>query len=323
MKKIIILPYFGQFNEYFNLWLKSCEYNKNIDWLIITDCMYRDKLPQNIKLINMKFNELVDFIQRKFIFKINLKNPYKLCDYRPCYGYIFNEYIKGYDFWGYCDCDLIFGDIEKFLNEDMFKTYDKILRRGHLSFIRNTEDINTNFFKYDTYKMILKSPVSYAYDESVYGYHNGFAGELLESGYKFLEDSEYIADVEFRKKPFTIINSDDRKYIFSFENGKTYKIYLFNEKIIKEEVMYIHFQKRKMKNLLQISLDKFLMCPNEFFKYDESLIPLKINQSEVLDEEKYFNYNKEKVEAIKRDIIRFLYEPKKISSLMYRVKSKL
>ena len=65
------------------------------------------------------------------------------------------------------------------------------------------------------------------------------------------------------------------------------------------------------------------MCPNEFFKYDESLIPLKINQSEALDEEKYFNYNKEKLEAIKRDIIRFLYEPKKISSLIYRVKSKL
>ena len=72
MKKIIILPYFGQFNEYFNLWLKSCEYNKNIDWLIITNCIYKDKLPPNIKLINMKFNELVDFIQGKFDFKINL-----------------------------------------------------------------------------------------------------------------------------------------------------------------------------------------------------------------------------------------------------------
>ena len=38
MKKIVfICPYFGAFPNYFNLTLKSIEYNKTIDWLIITD----------------------------------------------------------------------------------------------------------------------------------------------------------------------------------------------------------------------------------------------------------------------------------------------
>lgn len=36
-KIIIILPYFGKFSNYFNLFLKSCEKNHTIDWLVITD----------------------------------------------------------------------------------------------------------------------------------------------------------------------------------------------------------------------------------------------------------------------------------------------
>lgn len=321
MKKILIVPYFGKINNYFNLWLESCKYNKNIDWLIITDCAIEYKLPNNIKVINMEFSDFVNFVQSKFNFKISLKHPYKLCDYRPCYGYIFEDYIRDYDFWGYCDCDLIFGDIEKFLNQEIFNNYDKILRRGHLSFIRNTKDINRNFFKYETYKIILTSPVNYAYDESVYGYRNGFAGELLESGYSFLEDSIHIADVEFRKLPFTVINENSQSYIFSFENGKTYKLYEVNNKIKKEEVMYIHFQKRKMNNLLKNTSNIYIMTPNQFEPYDKSIIYQKIKDSQGLFELDYYNTKKEKKEAIKRDITRFIHEPKKISSLIYRIKS--
>ena len=30
-KKALIVPYFGKFNNYFPLWLKSCEYNNDYD----------------------------------------------------------------------------------------------------------------------------------------------------------------------------------------------------------------------------------------------------------------------------------------------------
>ena len=37
MKKcIFIIPYFGKFNEYFTLFLKSCKNNKEFNWLILT-----------------------------------------------------------------------------------------------------------------------------------------------------------------------------------------------------------------------------------------------------------------------------------------------
>ena len=55
MKKIIIIiPYFGEFPNYFDLWMKSVKYNSDIDFLLITDNDITDK-PNNIKIINISF----------------------------------------------------------------------------------------------------------------------------------------------------------------------------------------------------------------------------------------------------------------------------
>ena len=62
MRKILVIPYFGKFNEYFNLWLDSCEYNEDINWLIVTDNIIDNK-PDNVKVINQTFDEFVQFIQ--------------------------------------------------------------------------------------------------------------------------------------------------------------------------------------------------------------------------------------------------------------------
>ena len=33
-KVVFIIPYFGKFNNYFQLFLNSCAYNKKFEWLI-------------------------------------------------------------------------------------------------------------------------------------------------------------------------------------------------------------------------------------------------------------------------------------------------
>ena len=35
--------------------------------------------------------------------------------------------MVGYDFWGHCDMDLIWGDIRNFITEDVLSKYDKII----------------------------------------------------------------------------------------------------------------------------------------------------------------------------------------------------
>lgn len=109
----LVVLYFGKLPNYFELWLESCKYNETINFLLFTDDKTEYDYPDNVTVIYTSFENIKSQIQSKFDFKISLERPYKLCDYRPAYGYIFNEYLKEYDFWGHCDLDVIFRKSKK------------------------------------------------------------------------------------------------------------------------------------------------------------------------------------------------------------------
>lgn len=319
MKKIIILPYFGEFNNYFPLWLNSVKENKTTDFLIVTDNEWKWDLPSNVIIINWSFDRLKSEFTNKFNKKLKLDKPYKLCDFKPYYGFLFSDYITDYDFWGYCDCDLIFGNIDRFLSKDLFDKYDKILRTGHLSFIRNKREINENFLSFDTYKTVIKSPAIYGYDESIFGFHDGFAGELISNGYSFYRNDELVADINFRHYPFRVVSHPEPPCVFTYEEGNIFRIDKSEEGIKKTEMMYIHLQKRKMKIMSNCEMNKFIIRPNTFCPYSNEQLENNDFWDEVTRENcKYFNNRKEMISDIKRDLTRFLYEPQKVKSIIYR-----
>ena len=323
MKRALIIPYFGAFNNYFFLWLESAKRNASIDFLIFTDIEIDYTFPENIKIIKKTLSQVKNEFEKKLGCSITLKHPYKLCDYKPYYGFIFEEYLSNYDFWGYCDCDLIFGDVDHFLTKDIFDMHDKVLRRGHLSFIRNTKEINRNFLKYDTYKLVIKAPCIFGYDESIYGYHNGFSGELIEQGYRFYENDSVIGDIDFRHFPFRVVTSSDANCVFRYCNGKIYKICKTGKGYAQEEMMYVHLQKRKMKVSEISNTNDYLIIPNEFISFDESLLMTSSFWEKVSTERKdYFDFHQEKNNNRKRDLQRFFYEPHKFKSLKYRFTGK-
>ena len=171
MKVAVILPYYGKFPNYFTLFLNSCSYNKKIDFLIFTDNLYEDEYPNNIKFINLSFIEMQKLAQDKLGFKIELRNPYKLCDLKPAYGIVFSEYLKEYYYWGFGDIDLIYGDLQKFLFELINKSFDIISFRneiisGSLSFFRNTKNINTLYQNIDGFKKHINDSVYVGIDEA-------------------------------------------------------------------------------------------------------------------------------------------------------------
>ena len=116
----LIIPYFGgEFPNYFQLFLNSCEKNQDFTWMIFTDNRTKYRYPNNVKKISMSFGEMVSRVRSKFDFEICLDRPYKLCDYKCAYGYIFGDYLKEYDFWGHSDCDLIYGRLSDFITDDI------------------------------------------------------------------------------------------------------------------------------------------------------------------------------------------------------------
>ena len=58
---------------------------------------------------------------QKMALDINIQKPYKLCDFKPAYGKIFEDYLEAYDFWVHCDLDIRWGDIRKFIPEKVLE----------------------------------------------------------------------------------------------------------------------------------------------------------------------------------------------------------
>lgn len=278
MKKCLIVPYFGNFPNYFQLTLNSCGNNLDFDWLIFTDNQEKYNYPSNVKVYNMSFEEFKTLVQnklKKYIEKISLEVPYKLCDYKVTYGYVLNEYLKEYDWWGYCDFDIIFGKLSNFITNDLLSKYDKLFVFGHLTLFRNTEEINTLFLKeYNgekLYKKYLEVDNICVFDEL----WKGSINNIFESYNKKIFYKNYSADIYHRSADFkeVILDLENKKYkidkkykgIYLYNEGRIIKIFRHKKRIIENEYLYIHLQKRKMNyNHITLKEDCFKIIPNSF-----------------------------------------------------------
>lgn len=273
MSKIVLINcYFGKLPSFFELFLKSCEKNKEVDFLIFSDNTWKD-LPDNVKIVNISFEELKKKIQSNFDFDIALNTPYKICDYRPAYGYIFGEYLNEYEFWGYCDFDMIFGNIDKYLTDEVLNSFDKIYQFGHLTIIKNTKINNTLFMDEGNpyYKDVFQTDVNAVFDEI-----NGIQKKFLQRGLKVYTERDY-ADITPRHHRFllskafvNIPNDNFRHQIFAYEDGKVFRYYLDEKNIKKEEFIYIHIQKRDLPVTTEVG-DKFFITYKGFIPYENEV----------------------------------------------------
>lgn len=282
-KLILIVPYFGKLPNYFKLWLKSCDANRSINWIIFTDDTTEYTYPKNVIRIIISFDQLREKISNIFNFEIKLDTPYKLCDYKVAYGVIFNEFIKGYDFWGYCDLDMIFGDLRKFITDNVLNKYNKILNRGHLTIYKNTNEVN-NYFKLKfgdfDYRRVFSTDVTVGFDE-----WNGIHKILKYHGIDQYHD-EFICDINYKVSKLKNTNSKNYKHqVFYWDNGKVYHQYLDKDGLEKRnEVAYIHFQKRVFykTSLNNEASSSFYITPYGFIDKNE----LELTKSD------YIKYNK-------------------------------
>ena len=324
MKKIaFIIPYFGKFNNYFQLFLNSCKFNSDCDWIIFTDDYTEYDYPENVIVNYISFEEIKKIFQNKFDFKISLEYPYKLCDYRPCYGYIFSDYISKYKFWGYCDTDLIWGKISDFISKEDFDNYDKIGFLGHCSIYKNTDAINKVFMNnlngIERYKEVFTNNKNFSFDEEF----NNSINNIFQSQNLKIKKDQYEANIYTKSSNFKIIrmNLNSKKYfvekkkngVFIFDNGKLMRILLKGEKLIREEYLYIHMQSRAMKvKLSNLSIARFKIIPNAFEKIEVEHIDIN-NLKKI--KKKYINIHYFKLRSMN------LY--KKIIKIISKRKNKL
>jgi len=193
MKSIAVLTcWYGPYPWYLPYFIHSCSFNPSVDFIIITDNTEQipDK-PGNITIINKPLAEIKLVASEKLGFTANLNYAYKLCEFKPAYGFIFSEIIKGYDFWGYSDLDLIYGDLRSFITPEMLNIYDFISLRhdyttGCFALNRNTGLLNNFFTRSKDYKYVFSDPEYHNFDEC------GFAFKDLHLGKSIFEASSAI-----------------------------------------------------------------------------------------------------------------------------------
>lgn len=283
MKKCcFIIPYFGKLPSHFEVFLKTCSYNINYEWLIITDDKSNYLLPNNVKIIYKDFLDLKNEVQSKFDFKISLEQPYKLCDYKPAYGYIFEDYIKDFKFWGHCDIDTIMGYLDDFITEDMLSYYDKIFCLGHMILYKNTYENNRMFMKEMDGRFLYKESFS---TNNITAFDETYFKDNINAIFLYYNKNVYMKDLSFNIKAlptkFTKITFDykQRKFIteeyrecvYYWKEGKIYRSYMKDDKLITEEFMYMHFQNRNMKYHKKILNENiFKIVPNKFLELEYS-----------------------------------------------------
>lgn len=298
-KIALIIPYFGNFPKYFNYWLKSALNNPEFDFLIFTN--NKNQSIKNVKFINTSFLEFKKLLQRQVDFPIYLTEPYKICDYRPLFGLALKKYLKKYDFWGFCDLDLIFGNLSHFITPEILHNYDKIYDLGHLTILRNNEQ-NNNLWRLKhheqgyRYDEAFKTPYPCHFDET--------DGLTLISKLENIKSYHSIdfADIDWTKYNFFLIGRQTKIVpgVFEWDKGKLLYFYKnINGQVKEEELAYAHFQKRNM-DIIENGNDdfsQFIMIPNKIITQADPIKYLKKQKIEM----KYPYYNRRKIaEFIKR-----------------------
>lgn len=270
-KCIFILPYFGKFNNYFQLFLNSFSYNSNYDLLIITDCVDKYNYPANVRLVNSKLAEVKATAEKKLGFEVCLDKPYKLCDFKPAYGLLFEEYIGGYEYWGHCDCDILFGNLENLLTPLLEQGYDKLFAAGHMTIYKNTYENNRRFMSLHNGRVIYKEAFTtseiYVFDEDCQSKHhndNNVHSIFLESGINiFSEDlsmntaanSAKFSQAKYIPEERKFINQPYIKARYYFHKGDIFSLYAQDSNLKRRDYLYLHFQMRKMRVDKKITMD--------------------------------------------------------------------
>lgn len=137
LKKVMIVPFFGDLPEW----------------------MDKFKMPDGYDLL---FDQDIEEFKRRVKDKLGIEYPGtwgsgKVWDYRGALGLLYEDEIKSYDYYGHCDLDVVFGDVNKFVTDEMLMNLDvysghKEYVNGCFSLYRNSKEVRELFLQCPEWK---------------------------------------------------------------------------------------------------------------------------------------------------------------------------
>lgn len=280
-KCCFIVVYFGKLPDSFSVFLKSCSVNKSFQWLIFTDDTKEFDYPENVSRIPFSLEEFRNLAANRLGFKPTIPSAYKLCDFKPAFGYILEQYIRDYPYWGHIDIDTIVGNLEHFLSWETLRQFDKLFCLGHCVIYKNTPDNLSLFMKPLNGRLIYReaftNPDIVWFDEEWNGTNN--INQIFLKYNKRVFQVDYSANIDVWKQRFRLstyryekassglqfaIDECKHTRFFWSENG-IFSVQLRDGNLVKREYLYMHYQWRKMRNSRRACRSEIIqIVPNAF-----------------------------------------------------------
>jgi hypothetical protein len=185
----LLACFIGDLPNYYPYFLLTAYSNPSVDFFIINDQLTESTQDQNIHFLKMDLKDLEDRVSLKLGKQFSIYNSWKLNDYKPTFGLVFEDLLKGFDYWGWCDLDMIWGNLDRFLSEEKLKNIDVFTTKenwtaGHFTLFKNEEKLNHLFLDNPQIYDMLNSETYYAFEECCHRWDGKFRliDDLISEG---------------------------------------------------------------------------------------------------------------------------------------------
>lgn len=153
------------------MFLASCKANTSVDWLIHGDFPPPISCPPNVRFVQISRQDYLNLVSSRLGIRFNPNSMYSVCNVRPAFGIIHKESIDTYDFFGWGDLDVIYGDLRAFyelaIEESNVISNDARICSGHLTLIRNEGWLREAFALIPDWRQRLESAGPTAWADSL------------------------------------------------------------------------------------------------------------------------------------------------------------
>ncbi len=269
MKSVcIFVAYFGPTPGWMAMFLESCRCNPTISWFLHTDLDKPVFAPANVTYIQSSFTDYCSYVSSKLGIRFRPEDPYSLCNVRPMTGHLHRDIVSGFDYFGWGDIDVIYGNIRNVYDDTVLShnviSAGPFICTGHL-FLVKTEDWLISAYNYLTgWKTILEERKRVSWWDSLdearltalFSPVESTRLDLARRYNTFAPNSTFFSRNYFEEQwatPFTpgpwIGGQEFHPEVWYWENGR-----LTNENDGTREFLYLHLMNFKAKRFINTSL---------------------------------------------------------------------
>lgn len=192
IRKLMIVPWFGPLPDWYDEWKQNVA--------SLQDQGYDFLVPMDFAAFQQRVKETLG-VELPEVFE----DRRKPCDFRPAFGVIFEKELRGYEFWGHTDMDVVYGRLNHFITDKLLNECDIFSNDaptkticGPFSLFRNTPKVNELFKRTDWEKILIHEELC-AFDERLMSYL--VATSDLRVEYRFWQQRENgdITQVHFEQ----------------------------------------------------------------------------------------------------------------------------